>query len=71
MPVSGEGLKGGDGGLICVCQVLVRKLKVVPYECSVRGYLTGSGWAEYKKQGTVNGQPLREGYQNASKLDDV
>jgi phosphoribosylaminoimidazole-succinocarboxamide synthase len=51
--------------------MLVRKLKVVPYECIVRGYLTGSGWAEYKKQGTVNGQPLREGYQNASKLDEV
>ncbi|MBR5591729.1 MAG: phosphoribosylaminoimidazolesuccinocarboxamide synthase [Kiritimatiellae bacterium] len=51
--------------------MLVRKLKVVPYECIVRGYLTGSGWAEYKKQGTVNGQQLREGYQNASKLDDV
>ena len=51
--------------------MLVRKLKVVPYECIVRGYLTGSGWAEYKKQGTVNGQQLREGYQNASKLDEV
>lgn len=51
--------------------MLVRKLKVVPYECIVRGYLTGSGWAEYKKQGTVNGQPLRAGYQNASKLDEV
>lgn len=51
--------------------MLVRKLKVVPYECIVRGYLTGSGWAEYKKQGTVNGQKLREGYQNASKLDEV
>lgn len=51
--------------------MLVRKLKVVPYECIVRGYLTGSGWAEYKKQGTVNGQPIREGYQNASKLDEV
>ncbi len=51
--------------------MLVRKLKVVPYECIVRGYLKGSGWAEYKKQGTVNGQQLREGYQNASKLDEV
>jgi phosphoribosylaminoimidazole-succinocarboxamide synthase len=51
--------------------MLVRKLKVVPYECIVRGYLTGSGWAEYKKQGSVNGQQLREGYQNASKLDEV
>lgn len=51
--------------------MLVRKLKVVPYECIVRGYLTGSGWAEYQKSGTVNGQPLRPGYQNASKLDEV
>lgn len=51
--------------------MLVRKLKVIPYECIVRGYLTGSGWAEYKKQGTVNGQPIRSGYQNASKLDNV
>ena len=51
--------------------MLVRKLKVVPYECIVRGYLTGSGWAEYKKSGTVNGQLLRAGYQNASKLDEV
>ena len=51
--------------------MLVRKLKVVPYECIVRGYLTGSGWAEYQKSGTVNGQPLRAGYQNASKLDEV
>ncbi|MEG2415641.1 MAG: phosphoribosylaminoimidazolesuccinocarboxamide synthase, partial [Kiritimatiellia bacterium] len=51
--------------------MLVRKLKVIPYECIVRGYLTGSGWAEYQKQGTVNGQKLRAGYQNASKLDEV
>ena len=51
--------------------MLVRKLKVVPYECIVRGYLTGSGWAEYKKSGTVNGEPIRAGYQNASKLDEA
>lgn len=51
--------------------MMVRKLKIVPYECIVRGYLTGSGWAEYQKSGTVNGQALRAGYQNASKLDQV
>ncbi len=51
--------------------MIVKKLKIVPYECIVRGYLTGSGWAEYKKHGTVNGTKLREGYQNASKLDEV
>jgi phosphoribosylaminoimidazole-succinocarboxamide synthase len=51
--------------------MLVKKVNMVPFECIVRGYLTGSGWAEYKKSQTVNGQPLRAGYQNASKLDDV
>ena len=51
--------------------MLVRKVKMVDVECIARGYLTGSGWKEYQKSGTVNGQRLREGYQNASKLDEV
>ncbi|MBO4287561.1 MAG: phosphoribosylaminoimidazolesuccinocarboxamide synthase [Kiritimatiellae bacterium] len=51
--------------------MLVRKIDMIPFECIVRGYLTGSGWKEYQKSRTVNGQPLREGYQNASKLDTV
>ena len=51
--------------------MLVKKVNMVPVECIARGYLTGSGWKEYQKSGTVNGQKLREGYQNASKLDEV
>lgn len=51
--------------------MLVRKVDMLPVECIARGYLTGSGWKEYLKSGTVNGQPLRSGYQNASKLDEV
>ena len=51
--------------------MLVRKVKMVEVECIARGYLTGSGWKEYKAKGTVNGQQLRQGYQNASKLDEV
>ena len=51
--------------------MLVRKVPIVPFECIVRGYLTGSGWKEYQKSRTVNGLPLREGYQNGSKLDEV
>ena len=51
--------------------MLVRKVKMVEVECIARGYLTGSGWKEYQSSGTVNGEKLREGYQNASKLDDV
>ena len=49
----------------------VRKVNMVEVECIARGYLTGSGWKEYQKSGTVNGQKLRAGYQNASKLDEV
>ena len=44
---------------------------MVEVECIARGYLTGSGWKEYQKSGTVNGLKLREGYENASKLDEV
>ena len=51
--------------------MLVKKVNMVEVECIARGYLTGSGWKEYQKSGTVNGQPLRAGYQNASKLDEV
>jgi phosphoribosylaminoimidazole-succinocarboxamide synthase len=51
--------------------MLVRKVKMVEVECIARGYLTGSGWKEYKSSGTVNGEKLRAGYENASKLDEV
>lgn len=51
--------------------MLVKKVSIVPFECIVRGYLTGSGWKEYQKSRTVNALPLREGYQNGSKLDTV
>ena len=51
--------------------MLVKKVNMVEVECIARGYLTGSGWKEYQKSGTVNGQRLREGYQNADKLDEV
>ena len=51
--------------------MLVKKVEMVEVECIARGYLTGSGWAEYQKSGTVNGMKLRAGYENASKLDEV
>lgn len=51
--------------------MLVKKVKMVEVECIARGYLTGSGWKEYKSAGTVNGEKLRAGYENASKLDEV
>ena len=49
--------------------MIVRKAKVMPIECIVRGYLVGSGWKDYQKTGTVSGIKLRAGYLQASKLD--
>ena len=48
--------------------VVVKKLKALPIEAIVRGYLVGSGWKEYKQKGTVCGVPLPAGLQEASKL---
>lgn len=50
--------------------MIVRKAKVLPVECIVRGYLVGSGWKDYQKTGMVSGLKLRAGYQQASKLDE-
>ena len=50
--------------------LIVKKAKVLPVECIVRGYLVGSGWKDYCKTGMVSGIKLREGYKQASKLDE-
>ena len=50
--------------------IIVRKAKIFPIECIVRGYLVGSGWKDYSKTGVVSGIKLRAGYQQASKLDE-
>jgi phosphoribosylaminoimidazole-succinocarboxamide synthase len=49
--------------------MLVKKLKMLPVECIVRGYMAGSGWKEYQSSRTICGIALREGYDNASQLD--
>ena len=48
--------------------MLVKRLKPLPVEAVVRGYLAGSGWAEYQQNQSVCGVPLPAGLQNASKL---
>lgn len=50
--------------------MLCRKLNMVPVECIVRGYITGSGWASYKKDGTVCGIRLPEGLKECDKLPE-
>jgi phosphoribosylaminoimidazole-succinocarboxamide synthase len=49
--------------------LLVKKAKVVPVECIVRGYLSGSGWKSYQKDGTVCGIKLPAGMQESSKIE--
>jgi phosphoribosylaminoimidazole-succinocarboxamide synthase len=48
--------------------MIVRKLKTVPIECVVRGYLVGSGWSSYQKNGTVCGITLPSGLRQADRL---
>ncbi|RZL93704.1 MAG: phosphoribosylaminoimidazolesuccinocarboxamide synthase [Variovorax sp.] len=48
--------------------MLVKRLKPIPVEAVVRGYLAGSGWKEYQEGQAVCGVPLPEGLSNASKL---
>ncbi|SJX65334.1 probable ADE1-phosphoribosylamidoimidazole-succinocarboxamide synthase [Sporisorium reilianum f. sp. reilianum] len=48
--------------------MLVKRAKVLPIEAIVRGYITGSGWAEYKRTGTVHGIKLAEGLQESQEI---
>lgn len=50
--------------------MLVKKLEMLPIECIVRGYITGSGWASYQKDGTVCGIQLPQGLQECDKLPE-
>jgi phosphoribosylaminoimidazole-succinocarboxamide synthase len=50
--------------------IVVRKLKPLPIEAVVRGYIVGGGWKEYQKTGSVCGIPLPSGLQEASKLPE-
>ncbi len=50
--------------------MLVRSLDMQPIECVVRGYLTGSGWAEYQAEGTVCGIRLPEGLNDGDRLPE-
>jgi phosphoribosylaminoimidazole-succinocarboxamide synthase len=50
--------------------MLVKKTKVLPVECVVRGYLAGSGWKEYKQSGTICGVQLPGGLKQCEKLPE-
>ena len=50
--------------------MMCRKLTMLPIECIVRGYITGSGWASYEKDGTVCGITLPKGLKESEKLPE-
>ena len=50
--------------------MLVRKAEMLPIECIVRGYLSGSAWKEYRQRGTVHDMPLPPGLQQSQQLPD-
>lgn len=49
--------------------MLVHRTQPVPFECVVRGYLSGSAWAEYRRRGTLAGEPLPPGLVESQRLD--
>ena len=50
---------------------MCKKLDMIPVECIVRGYITGSGWKSYQQDGTVCGIKLPEGLKESDKLPEV
>jgi phosphoribosylaminoimidazole-succinocarboxamide synthase len=50
--------------------MLVRRARMLPLECIVRGYLSGSAWAEYKRAGTMHGAALPEGMLQSQRLPE-
>ncbi len=61
---------GTDRETLAGRSLVVRKTTVFPVECVVRGYLVGSGWKEYRQTRSVCGIPLRDGLDEAAKLDE-
>jgi len=60
----------GDAAQLAGRTMLVKKLEMFPVECVVRGYLSGSGWKEYQKLGTVCGLKLPAGLKESERLPE-
>jgi phosphoribosylaminoimidazole-succinocarboxamide synthase len=68
-PADVPGLNGANGdlaGRVMLC----RKAEMLPIECIVRGYLSGSAWKEYKATGTMHGMALPSGLQESDQLPE-
>jgi len=49
--------------------MLTRRATTMPFECVVRGYISGSAWAEYKQSGTLAGEPMPKGLVESARLE--
>ena len=70
MPLNEVVRKPADLALLRDRAVVVRRLKALPFEAVVRGYLIGSGWKDYQKTGEVSGIRLPSGLKLASRLPE-
>jgi phosphoribosylaminoimidazole-succinocarboxamide synthase len=66
---AGLDLSDADRAALEGRSMVVRKAEVVPFECVVRGYLSGSGWREYRQAGTVCGEKLPQGLVESDRLE--
>ena len=60
----------GSSEVLSGRSAIVRKAEVIPFECVARGYLAGSGWADYRQTGRVCGIPLPGGLRQADRLPE-
>jgi phosphoribosylaminoimidazole-succinocarboxamide synthase len=63
------GLRDAERHSLAGRVMLCRKVDVVPIECIARGYITGSGWKDYQKTGSVCGIPLSRGLRSGDRLE--
>jgi phosphoribosylaminoimidazole-succinocarboxamide synthase len=61
----------GDPGDLEGRVMVVRRAEMLSIECIVRGYLSGSAWAEYRRAGTMHGQPLPTGLRQSDQLPEA
>ena len=54
----------------CGARMLTRRADMLPVECIVRGYITGSAWKEYRRAGTMHGTRLPEGLLESARLPE-
>lgn len=69
-PAGAAGELGAAGADLAGRTMVVRRAEMLPIECIVRGYLSGSAWAEYKRSGTMHGTPLPKGLQQSDRLPE-